>query len=174
MTVDPHDPAHRLRALVENAIGATLAAAGVFVPLSVRAAMARTAIEAANDWLSGTPAGAAETSDAAPSCETGPNFTCGHTRRITIGGQCGECTIYPPRRPPADMAMPPGQWCRAYGVTILDPDGWRHADAHPWDEPVTLAEFWRRAARSTIDAASPGWAGISRDLKAQAEGTGDA
>lgn len=25
-------------------------------------------------------------------------FTCGHTRRITIAGQCAECTVYPPPR----------------------------------------------------------------------------
>jgi len=71
----------------------------------------------------------------------------------------------------ADMAMPPAQWCRAYGVTILDPDGWRHGNFHPWDAPVTLAEFSRRAAMSTTDCANPAWEGISRDLKAQSAAT---
>lgn len=52
-TVNPHDPEHRLAALVENAIGRALTAEDVFMPLSVRGAMARAAIEAAGDWLSG-------------------------------------------------------------------------------------------------------------------------
>lgn len=74
---------------------------------------------------------------------------------------------YPPRQPPAHTTMPPAQWCRAYGVTILDPDGWRHGNAHPWDAPITLAEFFRRAAMSTTDGAKPAWECVSRDLKAQ-------
>jgi hypothetical protein len=90
---------------------------------------------------------------------------CGHTRRIMIGGKCGECTIYPPSRPTHDTTMPPEEWCRAYGVSVLDPDGWRGQDARDWDDPITLLEFERRALLSTADLVNPGWAGVSRDAR---------
>lgn len=60
----------------------------------------------------------------------------------------------------------PDQWCAAYGVTVLDPDGWRGArDAKPWAEPVTVAEFFRRAVlgNSTCDLVNPAWEAVARD-----------
>lgn len=80
---------------------------------------------------------------------------CGHTRRITISGQCGECTVYPPQRPPADMAMPPEEWCCAYDLDIVDPDGWRGRSDPAWDEPITLPDFWSRFIVSTARALTP-------------------
>lgn len=92
---------------------------------------------------------------------------CDHARRITIGGKCAECACgnHQPQRPPADMMMPPEEWCRSYGVHIHDADGWRGNDVRGWDEPVTLVEFERRALRSTVDVANPAWIGVSRDAR---------
>jgi len=59
----------------------------------------------------------------------------------------------------------PDEWCEQYGVIISDPDGWRHADALPWDEPITLADFHRRAIKSTGNIVSPGWRQLERDAK---------
>src|SRR5579872_1928208 len=33
--------------------------------------------------------------------------------------------MYPPKRPPLSLLLTPELWCRAYGVIVLDPDGWR-------------------------------------------------
>jgi hypothetical protein len=43
-------------------------------------------------------------------------FPCGHRRRITIGAQCAECTVYPPPRAPG-----------------LPPEGLAYADADMLD-----------------------------------------
>lgn len=65
-----------------------------------------------------------------------------------------------------DTTMPPQEWCRAYGVSVVDPDGWRGDDAHDWNAPITLVEFERRALASTADLVNPGWAAVSRDARA--------
>lgn len=58
----------------------------------------------------------------------------------------------------------PEQWCAHYDVEIQDPDGWRHVDAPRWDEPTTLADFWKRAAVSTLrNVGSDGWKRIRQD-----------
>lgn len=44
----------------------------------------------------------------------------------------------------------PDQWCTEHGIRVLDPDGWRHGDALPWDTPISLDEFFRRLAKSTV------------------------
>lgn len=75
-----------------------------------------------------------------------------------------EFAVAPERLAP-DMKLTPGEWCRAYGVRVLDPDGWRAEGAPEWVEPITLVEFERLAGKSTTDAASPGWEGVSRDAR---------
>lgn len=45
----------------------------------------------------------------------------------------------------------PAVWSELAGLQILDPDGWRGRDGRPMDEPITRAEFDRRAAISTIN-----------------------
>lgn len=93
-------------------------------------------------------------------------FPCGHTRRITIGGQCAECTRYAPPRPSADTMMPPEEWCRSYGVAIIDPSGWHAAGAPSFDEPCTLRTFWTYALRSArADPDARGWNGMFRDMR---------
>ena len=49
----------------------------------------------------------------------------------------------------------PEDWCTEYGLDIRDPDGWRHEDAPPWDEPITLVEFARRYTKSTARCVNP-------------------
>ena len=44
----------------------------------------------------------------------------------------------------------PEQWCQQYDRTVRDPDGWRK-DGKPWDEPISLPEFWDRFGGSTVD-----------------------
>lgn len=51
------------------------------------------------------------------------------------------------------MKRTPDDWSIDYGVTILDPDGWRR-DGQPWDEPITESDFFARMVQSTIR----GWA----------------
>lgn len=64
----------------------------------------------------------------------------------------------------------PEQWCIHYDVEIKDPDGWRRADAPAWDEPITLPDFWRRAARSTlVNVVGEGWRRVERDAATAAE-----
>jgi hypothetical protein len=41
------------------------------------------------------------------------------------------------------------QWCEEYEVDIVDPDGWRHADAPARDEAITLSDFYQRVCQST-------------------------
>jgi hypothetical protein len=67
----------------------------------------------------------------------------------------------------AEHRLTPEQWCAHYGVTILDPDGWRTAGAPAWDQPISLAEFSARAMRCTVDTSSPGWDRMIRDLAAE-------
>lgn len=43
----------------------------------------------------------------------------------------------------------PADWSVAEGLHILDPDGWRMADAAAWDEPIAEEEFDWRAGIST-------------------------
>lgn len=75
---------------------------------------------------------------------------------------------YPPQHPPANLLLTPDEWCRVYGVIVLDPDGWRGpVDPKPWDEPVSVVEFHRRAVygNSTCDFANPAWEGVERDAR---------
>jgi hypothetical protein len=91
---------------------------------------------------------------------------CAHATRFTVHGRCAECVHRcPPKQPTLDMIGPPEEWCRAYGVHIYDPDGWRLDGAPAWDEPISLVEFWGRAQVSTTDVANPGWEGVSRDAR---------
>jgi hypothetical protein len=64
----------------------------------------------------------------------------------------------------ATVVRTPEEWCRLYGVDVRDPDGWRGKDDPPWEQPITLADFYRRAVRSTVrGATSVGWKRIARD-----------
>ena len=66
-----------------------------------------------------------------------------------------------------EQTRTPEQWCARYGVEVHDPDGWRHADAPAWDEPITLADFYTRAQESTIrNCATVDWNRIARDARA--------
>jgi len=63
----------------------------------------------------------------------------------------------------------PEEWCAAYGLTVLDPDGWRMPSAPAWTDPVGLAEFYHRAIESTTDGAFTGaFTRIAADLDAWA------
>lgn len=63
----------------------------------------------------------------------------------------------------------PEEWCEAYGLTVLDPDGWRVPGAPAWTDPVGLAEFYHRAIESTTDGAFTGaFTRIAVDLDAWA------
>lgn len=68
--------------------------------------------------------------------------------------------------PEAAELRTPKEWGELYGVDILDPDGWRSADAPPWTEPITLADFYDRARRCTVrNCATVNWQRIARDAK---------
>jgi len=47
----------------------------------------------------------------------------------------------------------PEQWSYIYGITILDPDGWR-VDGSDYNKPITFFDFVNRANESTIDVIS--------------------
>ena len=74
----------------------------------------------------------------------------------------------------------PEQWCAEYGIDIADPDGWRNTGDPAWDEPITLPDFLRRAARSTCRGLTPDvWNRLSREAheaadaeRSDAEGAG--
>lgn len=46
--------------------------------------------------------------------------------------------------------MTPDEWLKELGYTVLDPDGWRTRTSPPFTEPITLEEFQRRFAASTV------------------------
>ena len=48
------------------------------------------------------------------------------------------------KTPTAWLATP-----RYLGVTILDPDGWRHNDGRNWDDAITEDEFENRLMQCT-------------------------
>lgn len=49
---------------------------------------------------------------------------------------------------PTDKKKPPSVWCKEFGLTIHDPDGWR-VDNKDYDDPITEADFRKRAEEST-------------------------
>lgn len=51
--------------------------------------------------------------------------------------------------PTVTELLTPTQWQRRKRVFVIDPDGWRKDDKS-WDDPITEAEFDRRAAASTV------------------------
>ncbi|ACU71878.1 hypothetical protein Caci_2969 [Catenulispora acidiphila DSM 44928] len=66
---------------------------------------------------------------------------------------------------PAELRTPE-EWGERYGVDIMDPDGWRSADAPAWTEPITLADFYERARRCTVrNCATVDWLRIACDAK---------
>jgi hypothetical protein len=58
----------------------------------------------------------------------------------------------------------PETWCAIYGIDIRDPDGWRGPDAPAWEQPITLDEFRRRLASSTVTNAIAAYLIVSRAL----------
>lgn len=54
-------------------------------------------------------------------------------------------------------------WCKKWGIYILDADGWR---LNEWTNLITEADFFERAARSTIMRGGEAfqiWEDIKRD-----------
>ncbi len=49
-----------------------------------------------------------------------------------------------------DDRRTPEEWCEAYGLVVLDRDGWRTSGSPDWRDPVGLAEFRERALASTV------------------------
>lgn len=45
------------------------------------------------------------------------------------------------------------EWAAARGITIVDPDGWRH-DGTPLDKPITEDEFEQRLVNCTVSPLS--------------------
>ncbi len=41
-------------------------------------------------------------------------------------------------------------WCAMYGIVVARPDGWHGPGAPGWHEPITLADFAGRIARSPV------------------------
>lgn len=73
-----------------------------------------------------------------------PWCTCGY-----VGGNGIDRPLLADHLREYDRRMTPQGWCEFRGIRILDPDGWRSANAPDWDEPITEAEFDERAAVST-------------------------
>lgn len=44
----------------------------------------------------------------------------------------------------------PQEWAELAGLYILDPDGWREADAPPFDQPCTQGEYKQRVGWCTV------------------------
>lgn len=65
----------------------------------------------------------------------------------------------------------PEQWCQHYGLTVIDPGGWRTPDAPAWEQPIGLPEFWRRYSASTVDLVETGkYAVLIADVRAAQRG----
>lgn len=65
--------------------------------------------------------------------------------------------------------LTPEAWCERYGLEIVDPDGWRGKDAPPWEQPLTLTEFWDRFTMCTVRQPSADtYARIQADLAKEA------
>lgn len=81
---------------------------------------------------------------------------------------------------PTNGKRTPEQWCAEYGIDIRDPDGWRGKGDPPWEQPITLPDFFRRAVRSTCwRVTTDVWNRISREAyeaadaeRSDAEGAG--
>ena len=60
----------------------------------------------------------------------------------------------------------PDEWCAAYGIQIMDPDGWRGSKGRPWTDPIDVVEFQRRLWICTINSATGAWDRLADDVKA--------
>lgn len=68
----------------------------------------------------------------------------------------------------------PETWCERYNLEVRDTDGWRGADALPWETPITLPDFWRRYGHSTARIPHPDdYARILADVKAARQQEGN-
>lgn len=56
----------------------------------------------------------------------------------------------------ASDVLKPQEWCDRYGLTILDPDGWRQAVAPDWNERIALSVFYVLLAASTSNVLATG------------------
>lgn len=73
------------------------------------------------------------------------------TDRIpSCGAECGPLAIRMQSAPEPQPweVLPPAEWARRDGVTVLDADGWAGAD---WDRPIWREEWERRVAASTVE-----------------------
>lgn len=54
----------------------------------------------------------------------------------------------------APLLASSGEWSSAFGIRILDADGWDRSGSFEasWNEPIDVDEFQRRVARSTVDS----------------------
>ncbi len=53
------------------------------------------------------------------------------------------------------MLRTPLEWCELLGVTIIDNDGWRSADAPDWYHRISRQEFLTRARQCTLTGRLP-------------------
>lgn len=65
------------------------------------------------------------------------------------------------RGPSNPVLRTPAEWCDEFGVSVIDPDGWRGDLSLPWETPITETDFWRRAMVSTLSGDSHSWWGQS-------------
>jgi hypothetical protein len=61
----------------------------------------------------------------------------------------------------------PAEWCAEYGVTILAWDGWDGPDPLDVNGPLGLAEFYRRASKSSTEHKLDAFERIEADLAAR-------
>jgi len=63
----------------------------------------------------------------------------------------------------------PIEWCREYGIVIRDAGGWRPPREKPFDEPVSLPEFYHRANQGTFEGSADAFNRMREDLVAWAQ-----
>jgi hypothetical protein len=74
---------------------------------------------------------------------------CGAERHSPGPGEPCHCVHgHGPMRAVNDRKTPT-EWCKAKSIRIFDPDGWRSDSDPDWNEPISEADFDRRAGIST-------------------------
>lgn len=58
------------------------------------------------------------------------------------------------------------EWAKRYGITIMDPDGWRRNDGVTMETPITLLDFANRVWECTIMGVKPDdWNTLQNDVR---------